>query len=395
VSLLGFLDDLPSETQHHFEQRLQRAEGEFDRKLQRAARLGKNILGIDFSSPWEREATLVPKQKQAALEYLEDLLFFVLDAYASVTLNGQELLDRINNYLAAFRQITLDQKWPKSMFPAVDGGRQQEREFDQELIHSLEGRKEWKTYEAQLWPEIAVPKNAEINGKTLNPLSYVDRWPLESLPTSARERIKAELLELHGNVLDRNVDDEMECWRRTYDLIAEAYAGSGLLADDLLKYRIPEMVADAAVGGGWSDEPFGRTIPTGIFSVHFGSAFYPQWRLTSFIQALQGRKSHWSGLLQLEHPVGSLTPQERTPTEKAPRALKIHRRKIVKAFREKNGFDRMDTLARRLGVSLTALQGMIRGDTTRYSDDKLDSVLKQFGSSRAEWDCAVDSSPRE
>ncbi len=184
VSVVGFLDDLPDDTQQRFQEMLERAEGKFNRSLQRAARTRENFFGIDFGSPWERQEALVREQKQAALEYLGDLLFFVLDAYASVTLTGQELIDRMNVNLAVFRQVTLDRKWPKTMFPHVYCERQQEQEFDRDLIQWLEGREEWKRYEAQVLPEIAASPNVQTNRETTNPLSYVDRWPLGSLPTS-------------------------------------------------------------------------------------------------------------------------------------------------------------------------------------------------------------------
>jgi hypothetical protein len=211
-----------------------------------------------------------------------------------VTLAGQELKDRMNVTLAAFRQVTFDRRWPKIMAPDEYCARQQEREFDRDLIQWLEGREEWKRYEAQVLPGIAFSANAQTNRETPNPLLYVDRWPLEGLPTRARQRIRAELLEIHGNVLDENVRGE-ESWRRTYDVIAEAYAGAGLLSDDLLTHGIPGMVADAAAGGGWSNEPSGQVRPTGIFNTRLGSQFYPLWRYQVMVESLGGRIAHWGG----------------------------------------------------------------------------------------------------
>jgi hypothetical protein len=51
-----------------------------------------------------------------------------------------------------------------------------------------------------------------------------------------------------------------------------------------------------------------------------------------------------------------------------------------------NGLVGMDALARRLGVSKSALHGMARGDKTRYREDTLNGVLKKIGSPRAKWD---------
>jgi len=68
------------------------------------------------------------------------------------------------------------------------------------------------------------------------------------------------------------------------------------------------------------------------------------------------------------------------------RSLSGHRRALFRAFIHKKELAGMEALAHHLGVSETALHGMARGDTKRYSRDKLNSVLKKMGCSRAEWD---------
>jgi hypothetical protein len=106
------------------------------------------------------------------------------------------------------------------------------------------------------------------------------------------------LLEIHGARLD-GTNDYVECCRRTYDLIAGKFDGAGLLSEEALQRSIPETVADASAGGGWSAKPIGRTEPTAIFNVRFGSQFYPPWRVEAFLESLKGRISHWSGRLEL------------------------------------------------------------------------------------------------
>lgn len=51
----------------------------------------------------------------------------------------------------------------------------------------------------------------------------------------------------------------------------------------------------------------------------------------------------------------------------------------IKAWIKKKQFGRQSDAARDLGVSLSALTGMMRGDSTRYSRDKLNHVLKRIG----------------
>jgi hypothetical protein len=84
-----------------------------------------------------------------------------------------------------------------------------------------------------------------------------------------------------------------------------------------------------------------------------------------------------------------LRPQQGSQAKKVPRSLAAHRRAILGAFMTEKSVDGMEALARYLGVSETALYGIIRGDRTRYSDDRLDSVLKQIHCPRSKWDRAA------
>jgi hypothetical protein len=75
-------------------------------------------------------------------------------------------------------------------------------------------------------------------------------------------------------------------------------------------------------------------------------------------------------------------------SKKTSPSLAAHRRAIMRAFMTANSLVGMDALARRLGVSKSALHGMARGDKTRYRDDTLNSVLKKIGCPRSTWDRA-------
>ncbi len=82
-----------------------------------------------------------------------------------------------------------------------------------------------------------------------------------------------------------------------------------------------------------------------------------------------------------ERPILQSRPQAKKPT----RTLRAHRRSILKTMMTDKMLDGMDALAWHLGVSVTALQGMVRGDKTRYAADKLTAVLTKIGCSRAKW----------
>jgi len=69
-----------------------------------------------------------------------------------------------------------------------------------------------------------------------------------------------------------------------------------------------------------------------------------------------------------------------------PRDLRANRLAILKAFKRKEKLDGMDAVSRRLQCSRTQLYGMVRGDTHRYNDDRLDAVLGKLECTRAHWD---------
>jgi hypothetical protein len=391
---MGFLDKLSEDIQERYKETRQHAEREYARKVETADRAGKNAvwfgLELDLRNPWDREAALAPHKKQAAMEFLGELLFFVIDAYFSVPFAAEERLADINKYLTIFRVIIVDRKWPGMRVERKMWRARLEQEVDRALIPWLEGREEWKKFEAQILPELETLEIVHPSDhEPPNPLSYFEHWALATLPIQARQQVRAGLLAIHGEVLDGKLSGEVESWRRAYDVVAESFQSVRLLSEEILTVRIPRMVADASAAGAWAAEPFGRTGPTAIFSVLCGSRFYPLWRVLSLMQALQGRISYWRGRQLLnEEPDSSVSPDPLLPagTEVSAKALKLHRHAIVDTFKKKNELESMDAVARRLGVSETALQGIIRGDTSRYSPEKLDLVLSKMGCTRADWD---------
>lgn len=68
------------------------------------------------------------------------------------------------------------------------------------------------------------------------------------------------------------------------------------------------------------------------------------------------------------------------------RALKAHRIGILKAYAPNQNLKRLKALAPHLGVSPSALYGMVRDDRSRYSQDTLETVLSKICCPRAKWD---------
>ncbi|HXP87805.1 MAG TPA: hypothetical protein VN841_23940, partial [Bryobacteraceae bacterium] len=65
-------------------------------------------------------------------------------------------------------------------------------------------------------------------------------------------------------------------------------------------------------------------------------------------------------------------------------ATRNRRRQIVKRYQETHDMKRTD-LARRVAMSPTAIEGMIRGDRSRYSEEKLLKFLEQIGVKPENW----------
>jgi ribosome-binding protein aMBF1 (putative translation factor) len=58
---------------------------------------------------------------------------------------------------------------------------------------------------------------------------------------------------------------------------------------------------------------------------------------------------------------------------------------VLRRYRADHDLNSMGDLARRFGLSVTAIQGMARGDRKRYSEEKLATFLKSIGVSPGEW----------
>jgi hypothetical protein len=365
-------------TQKRFDQEAARAVRKYNQRIAEVDRVNSGF-GIVQRHPGEILQARAQVEKEAALEYFEDLLFILLDECCR--LPNDELRHRMNEGLAAVRKFTLDHLWPESSHNPIPR-EQKEQEFDQVLIARIEGLKQWRKFEGRLVPKIVVAADVVVLAEQAsNPLWYFTCWQLESLSVIGRGRIKAGLLEIHGAFLDSK-REALKCWRGSYDLIAEEFDRARLLSDDVVNNRIPEIVADVVAGGGWSQEPLGRVQPTAIFSCHFGSQFYPRWRRDAFLEALRGRIAHWSGRVATNDHA---TPKDGTPPQQPSPDLIANRRAILAAFIEMKGFDSVGSLSRHLGISETALQGMVRGDKSRYSESKLNTTLNKMGCSRAEW----------
>jgi hypothetical protein len=63
---------------------------------------------------------------------------------------------------------------------------------------------------------------------------------------------------------------------------------------------------------------------------------------------------------------------------------KRRRREIIKQYRSINNLT-MAELSRRVAMSVTAIEGMVRGDRTRYSEETLSRFLKKIGVSPERW----------
>jgi hypothetical protein len=302
MSYVG-ITDLSEDARKRFAQICERAEEEYARDVNSARRSGIGPTGMDLYHFWERLKIVEKGTKQACLRYFGSLFFFFFDELDSQQLPTDELRDEVNRALVVLRNEILQRKWPDPLPGHPRSEALKEQDFDYALIEWLEARKEWREYEAKILPELAaLAAPHDSAAEPSSPLMYFLNWPLEHLSVQARRTLRSGLLQIHGAHLERT-NDLVECSLRTYDLIAGEFDRARLLSEDFLQSSILEMVADASAGGGWSAEPMGRTQPTAIYSVRFGSQFYPLWRLENFLELLQGRISHWSGRLVLNPSV--------------------------------------------------------------------------------------------
>jgi hypothetical protein len=66
-------------------------------------------------------------------------------------------------------------------------------------------------------------------------------------------------------------------------------------------------------------------------------------------------------------------------------AARERRYKILKRFRIDKGISTMHDLARHFGMSVTAIEGIVRGDATRYGQQKQADFLKKIGVNLEDW----------
>ena len=110
----------------------------------------------------------------------------------------------------------------------------------------------------------------------------------------------------------------------------------------------------------------------------------------SKVATLQGRRIAVDfGYIEEQFRETRRVPLEEAGVKGSARTLRTHRRRILKACMDDKDLDGMDALARRLGVSPSALYGMVRGDRSRYSEETLATVLTRLGCSPAKWNRAV------
>ncbi len=105
---------------------------------------------------------------------------------------------------------------------------------------------------------------------------------------------------------------------------------------------------------------------------------------------VRGRADHWRR--KFEQKFGSNRDSIQTPRRssgESPPTIadtrRRSRREILKRYRQTKGIGTQQGLAWHFGVSLTALQGMVRGDRSRYSVETLGEVLKKMNVLPDEW----------
>lgn len=131
-----------------------------------------------------------------------------------------------------------------------------------------------------------------------------------------------------------------------------------------------------------------RTVTASPYS--FSWLVQNGWFTTEIWNRVRGRADHWrqkfeqrfgSNRYSIQNPC--LTSEE--PPPPISDAIRQRRREILQRYRQTKEISTQEILARHLGVSPTALQGMLRGDRSRYSMEKLGEILKKMNVSPDEW----------
>jgi hypothetical protein len=76
----------------------------------------------------------------------------------------------------------------------------------------------------------------------------------------------------------------------------------------------------------------------------------------------------------------------RVSAKQPPKPLKEHRRAILRTYMEGHQIHNMQALGTHLGIEASILHAMIRGDTSKYGDTRLETMLRRIGCSQAKWD---------
>jgi hypothetical protein len=110
---------------------------------------------------------------------------------------------------------------------------------------------------------------------------------------------------------------------------------------------------------------------------------------TAGLESSESPPSGSSSELNPKLPADSLAVEPSKPTKTQPPTAnaetRSRRRDIVKRYCKENKDLTMAVLAQRGETSVTAIQGMVRGDRTRYSEETLIRFLKAIGLSADQW----------
>lgn len=148
------------------------------------------------------------------------------------------------------------------------------------------------------WAETEAPfvpyrgQRPARNEQQLDPVQWVDAWPVPGLSSALRHGIKAEICTADRDFW-RSPDAPVavvESMRRAYDGIARVLFEAGILTASLLQNEITVLVWDSAAAGGWWRAA--SETPAEIFPEQIGHYWF--WRDDS---------QDWPRLFRLEMEV--------------------------------------------------------------------------------------------
>lgn len=143
-------------------------------------------------------------------------------------------------------------------------------------------------------------------------------------------------------------------------------------SDDSLDMRrlLGEIAQNAPQGFEWLLEPPWAT-------------FFDEQLRECINECVRAKREEYA--LCLPNPPEQKEPARLKPTVVVNPETRKRRYALLKRYRTDNGLDSMADLARRFALSVTAIQGMVRGDRKRYSEERLAMFLKSIGVSPGEW----------